>query len=282
MMDWTAAGLLQDASMLALYIVLFLVAKYLKRALTPYDIDKELTHDDNVAQALALAGYYSGFTIIFCGAFLGPSFGWWQDLLLVAGYTLLGMLLLNISRKLNGRFLLHRMSVVREIRDEHNTAAGAVLAGNFIASGLIVAGAIHGEGGGIVTALVFYALGQLALLAFGWFYEWLTPYNLQQEVDRGNLAAGLGYGGSLVAIGVVIMAGVGGDFESWAYNLSVLAIHILGVFVYLFCVRLFFDKVLMRGSDLNHEIATDANVGAGVLELALAVGFATVLFFLIG
>lgn len=276
------AAVAKDAAMLALFIVLFLIAKVVKRALTPYDIDKELTGDDNVAQAVALAGYYIGFTIIFCGAYLGPTYGWWQDLLLVAGYTLLGLVLLNVSRKINGRFLLHRMSVVAEIRDQHNPAAGAVLAGNFVASGLIVAGAIHGEGGGPLTALVFYALGQAALVVFGLFYEWLTPYAIQEEVDRGNLAAGLGFGGSLVAIGLVIMAGVGGDFVGWGYNLGVLAINIVGVFVYLFLVRLFFDRVLLTGADLNREIATDRNVGAGVLELALAVSFAAVLFFLIG
>lgn len=281
MTEWLLA-LAREVSMLALFIVLFLVAKEFKRLLTPYDINKELTADDNVAQAMALAGYYIGFTAIFCGAYLGPSYGWWQDLLLVGGYSLLGLILLNVSRKINGRFLLHSMSVVKEIRDEHNPAAGAVLAGNFIASGLIVAGAINGEGGGLITALVFYALGQLALLAFGWFYEWLTPYVLQQEVDRGNLAAGLGFGGSLIAIGVVIMAGVGGDFISWQYNLTLLAADIVGVFVYLFLVRLFFDKVLLRQADLNREIATDANTGAGVLELALAVSFAVVLFFMIG
>lgn len=281
MTEWLLA-LAQDASMLVLFIVLFLVARELKRALTPYDIGKELTSDDNVAQAVSLAGYYIGFTAIFCGAYLGPSFGWGPDLLLVGGYTLLGLVLLNISRKINGRFLLHSMSVVKEIRDEQNPAAGAVLAGNFIASGLIVAGAVNGEGGGVITALVFYVLGQIALLAFGWFYEWLTPYVIQEEVDRGNLAAGVGFGGSLVAIGVVIMAGTGGDFISWRYNLTFLGLDIIGVFVYLFLVRLFFDKILLRKADLNHEIATDANIGAGVLELALAVSFATVLFFMIG
>lgn len=281
MTEWLLA-LARDASMLALFIVMFLVARELKRAVTPYDMAKELTRDDNAAQAMALAGYYIGFTAIFCGAYLGPSFGWGPDLLLVGGYTLLGLVLLNISRKINGRFLLHSMSVVKEIRDEQNPAAGAVLAGNFIASGLIVAGAVNGEGGGLITALVFYVLGQIALLAFGWFYEWLTPYAIQEEVDRGNLAAGLGFGGSLVAIGVVIMAGVGGDFISWRYNLAVLGLDIIGVFVYLFLVRLFFDKILLRKADLNHEIANDANVGAGVLELALAVSFATVLFFMIG
>lgn len=282
MIEWSVANLLYELSMLVLFIILFLVAKYGKRLVTPYDLDKELTQDDNVAQAMALAGYYIGFTLIFCGAYLGPSVGWWQDLALVAGYSILGLILLNLSRAINGRFLLHHMSVVKEIRDEHNPAAGAVLAGNYIASGLIVAGAVNGEGGGLITALVFYALGQIALLLFGWFYDWLTPYAIQQEIDKGNLAAGLGFGGSLVAIGIVIMAGTAGDFESWSYNLAVLGADIVAVFVYLFLVRLFFDKVVLRGSDLNHEIANDANVGAGVLELALAISFASVLFFLIG
>lgn len=282
LVSWLSLDVARGASMLALYILLFLVAKYVKWLVTPYDINQELTQDDNAAEALSQAGYYIGFTIVFCGAYLGPSFGWWQDLLLVGGYTLLGLLLLNLSRKINGRFLLYGMSVVKHLRDNHNPAAGVVMGGNYIAAALVVAGAINGEGGGLVTTLVFYVLGQLALLVFGRFYDWLTPYRIQDEIEKGNLAAGIGFAGSLIAIGVVVMAGTAGNFVSWAYNLGWLAVDICGVFVYLFLVRAFFDKVVLPGADLNAEIARDANVGAGVLEMSFAISFAVVLFFLMG
>lgn len=274
--------LLRGASMLLLFVLLFVVAKYLKRLLTPYNIEQELTGEDNLAQATSLAGYYIGFTILFCGAYLGPSQGWLTDLAVVSGYTLLGLLLLNISRHLNDRFILHAFSVAAAIRDQHNQAAGVIQGANYIASALVVAGAIHGEGGGVATALVFYAIGQAALLLFSQLYERLTPYRIQNEIEKNNLAAGLGFGGSMVALSIVIMASVNGDFVSWTYNLSWVAINILGVFLYLIVVRVFFDKVVISRDDLNKEIAHDRNVGAGLLEFAMAVSFASVLYFMIG
>lgn len=281
-MEFNPDVLLRGASMLALYIVLFLVAKYLKRLLTPYCIDRELTSSDNVAQATSLAGYYAGFTAIFCGAYLGPSTGLWMDLLLVGGYSLMGMVLLNLSRVLNDRFILHTFSVAGAIKENHNKAAGAIQGANYIGSALVVAGAIHGEGGGIVSALVFYAIGQVALLIFSRLYEWMTPYVIQQEIENDNLAAGLGFGGTFVAIGLIIMGSVKGDFVSWTDNLSWLGVNLLGVFIYLIVVRFFFDKVVISRDDLNKEIAEDRNTGAGLLEFAVAVSFATVLYFMIG
>lgn len=274
--------LLRNGSMLALFILLFLVAKMLKQWLTPYSIQQELTGDDNLAQAASMAGYYGGFAILFIGAYLGPGVNWWQDLLVVAGYTLMGLLLLNLSRGLNDRFILHGLSLVHALRDQHNTAAGVILGANYLASALIVAGAIHGEGGGPVTALVFYALAQLALTVFGWVYEKLTPYVIQTEIEQDNLAAGLGFGGNLIALGLVITAAINGDFVSWGHNLGVLALSILGVFIYLLLVRLFFDKVVISQGDLNEEIAKDKNTGAGLLEATMAISFATILFFMIG
>ncbi|MFC4257576.1 DUF350 domain-containing protein [Marinobacter lacisalsi] len=281
-MDLNIDVLLRGASMLVLYIGLFLAAKYLKKFLTPYCLDQELTGADNAAQATSLAGYYVGFTAIFCGAYLGPSVGWWMDLLVVGGYSLLGLVLLNLSRILNDRVILNTFSVARAIKEHHNRAAGVIQGANYLGSALVVAGAIHGEGGGIVSALAFYGIGQLALLVFSRLYEWMTPYSIHKEIEGDNLAAGLGFGGSMVAISLIIMGSVNGDFVSWAYNLTWLGINLLGVFVYLIVVRFFFDKVVISRDDLNKEIAEDRNTGAGLLEFAIAISFATVLYFMIG
>lgn len=283
MMDWenlwplAAKGL----AVVVLFMALFVLAKWLRNQLTPYDIQYELTSDDNVAQAIAMGGYYIGFTIVFCGAYLGPTFGIFQDLMLVCGYSLLGLLLLNLARRINDYLMLHKMSMVQAIEEHHNLAAGTLLGCNYIAAGLVVAGAIHGEGG-VGTALVFFVIGQLALVLFAVLYEVITPYSLRDEIVQGNLAAALGFGGTLIAIGVLVMGAVSADFVSWTYNLGLLATEIIAILVYLVAVRLFFDKVLIRGSDLNLEIARDKNVGAGLLEFAVALSFSVLLFFVIG
>lgn len=272
----------QDGAMLVLFMVLFVIAKLIKNQLTPYDLQQELTGKNNVAVAAAMAGYYLAFAIIFCGAYLGPSAGLVPDLLAVTGYTLLGLLLLNLARTINDRLILHRFSLTRAIRDEHNVAAGTLLGCNYIASALVVAGAIHGEGGDVLTALVFFALGQLALVGFSLVYELLTPYSIHVQLAEGNLGAAFGFGGSLIAIGLLIMGGVSGDFVGWVHNLSWLGIELVAIFVYLILVRLFFDKVLLFKADLNAEIARDKNTGAGLLEMASALGFSTLLLFMVG
>jgi hypothetical protein len=74
---------------------------------------------------------------------------------------------------------------------------------------------------------------------------------------------------------------VSGDFVGWVEDLQFLGLNVLLVFVYLVGVRLFFDKVVIPRHDLNLEITRDRNVGAGLLEGAVSIGFAAVLFFVL-
>ena len=62
----------------------------------------------------------------------------------------------------NDKIILHNFKNVKELVDDKNVGAGAVQAGSYIASGLIIAGSIHGEGGGLLTAIAFFVLGQVA------------------------------------------------------------------------------------------------------------------------
>jgi uncharacterized membrane protein YjfL (UPF0719 family) len=266
---------------LVLFAVLFVLGKWLNDLVTSDAIDRELTERDNPALAISTAGYYLGIIIIFLGALIGPSTSLLWDLLIVGGYGLGGIGLLLLSRVLNDRLILRSFSAQRELIEDRNPGAGAVLFGSYVASALIVAGSIQGEGGGPHTALVFYALGQVALIAFTWLYDWLAPYSLLDQIEKDNAAAGIGLGGALIAIGIIVMRAVSGDFVGWAEDLRYLGGNVLLVFVYLAGVRFFFDRVIIPRSDLNVEITRDRNVGAGLLEGAVSIGFAAVLFFLL-
>jgi len=271
----------EPLSLLLLFFTLFVMGKWVDNWVTPHEVDRELTRRDNPALAISTAGYYLGITIIFIGATLGPSFGLEMDLLLVGGYTTGGIGLLLLSRIINDKLILRGFSTQRELIEDRNPGTGVVLFGSYVASALIVAGSIHGQGGGPHTALAFYALGQVALVAFTWIYNFLTPYSLLGEIERDNFAAGIGFAGALIAIGIIIMRAVSGDFAGWAVNLQSLGLNILIVFVYLVGLRVFFDKIVIPEDDLNFEIVRDQNVGAGLLEFTVSVGFAAVLFFVL-
>jgi uncharacterized membrane protein YjfL (UPF0719 family) len=264
-----------------LFVAVFMIGRWIEHAVTSYAVDEQITDADNPALAISLSGYYLGIAIIFIGASLGPSYGLEMDLLLMGGYSLGGIVLLLASRVINDRLILRDFSTQKEIIEDRNMGTGIVLFASYVASALIVAGSIHGQGGGPLTALAFYAIGQVALIAFTWLYDIVLPYSLHDEIEQDNFAAGIGFGGALVAIGIIVMRAVSGDFVGWASDLQYLGLNILIVFVYLLGVRLFFDRLVLSGADLNEEIVRDRNVGAGLLEFTVSIGFAAVLFFLL-
>lgn len=269
--------LIRASAFLILYLLLFLFAKWLKDFLTPYKLNDELTKQDNVAVALCMCGYYFGLIAIFIGALAGPSLGLTQDLIQVGGYSLLGLLFLNLSRFINDKVILRTFDCNHQLSEERNIAVGAVQFGTYVATGLIAAGAVSGAGGGVHTAVAFFILGQLSLLLFSMIYDFFLPYSIHEELEKKNIAAGTALGGSLIALGIIVTNGVSGDFISWEENLMTLLIVNLMAFVFLPMIRFIMDKLVIPGDDLSKEITEDRNLGAGLLEASVTISFALVL-----
>ena len=263
-------------SFIALYLVIFVLAKSALKLLEKYSFNVQIADQKNTAVGVAFTGYLLAITIIFIGALAGPTQGWLNDILLVAQYSILGCVFLLISRIINDKLILSQFENYKELVDDKNAGTGAVVFGSYVASGLVVAGAIHGEGGGMLTATVFFILGQLALVLFTRLYNVITPYCIHDEIEKDNVAVGVAFGGTLVALGAILMNGASGGFYSWSYNLSKFAIMSVGAFVLLPAARIFMDKVLIPKYDLNHALAKDANLAAGLLEACMVVCLAAV------
>ncbi|MCP4657858.1 MAG: DUF350 domain-containing protein, partial [bacterium] len=185
-----------------------------------------------------------------------------------AVYGLLAIVLLNVSAWINDKVILSKFDNRKEIIDDRNAGTGAIEAGNHIANGLIIAGAISGEGGGVVTALAFWALGQVVLILAGLVYNLITSFDLHAEVERDNVAVGVAFTGALIAIGNVVRIGVGGDFLGWRENLTQFGFYVLAGLVLLPVIRWVADKLLVPGVKLNDELVAQEvpNVGAGAIE----------------
>jgi len=267
-------------------LVLFL-SKFAKNLLTPYDLDKGLTKDDNPALGLATAGYFAGVIIIYLGATAGPTpeeIPTFLEAVTALGYDLAwavgGILALNLSRWILDRLVLTKFSLTKEIIDDRNVGAGAVEAGTLIAGALVIAGAIHGEGT-ILSGVVFYALGQAALIVFAFAYQAMTKWNLHAELESDNAAAGLAYGLNIMALGILLLNSISAGFESWGYNLTLFAGYAVGGFVVLAVLRLLVDWIMLPGTTIRHEIANDRSVNAAWIEGVTAVGIASLVLFLL-
>lgn len=280
-LDLLLTRIYSAGSLLLLYMFIFFIANMLYSKKAGYDVKDEVVKKDNIAVSVALAGYLLAISIIFIGCVLGPSKGLLQDLIEVLKYSALGMVLLYIAHLVNDKLILHKFNNAKELVEDRNVGTGAVLAGSYIASGLIVAGSIHGEGGGIESALVFFVLGQLSLVLFSKVYDVITSYDLHDEIEQCNYAAGIAFSGTLIALGIILSKAASGDFVSWEFNITYFLLNAAIAFILLPLFRVVIDKLVITDDDLNKEIAEDKNIGAGFLEFGATVGFAAVLFFVI-
>ena len=268
-------------SLLLVDVLIFFIANVIYSKKVGYDVKDEIVKKDNLAVAISLTGYLLAISIIFIGCVLGPSKGVLQDLIVVVKYSSLGIVLLYVAHLVNDKLILHQFKNIKELVEDKNVGTGAVQAGSYIASGLIIAGSIHGEGGGLVTATVFFALGQVALVIFSKIYDGITSFKVHDEIEQDNYAAGIAFAGTLVALGIILSKAAGGDFISWEHNTLSFGINALIAFILLPIFRVVIDKIVITNDDLNKEIAVDKNIGAGFLEFGATVGFAAVLFFVI-
>ena len=100
---------------------------------------------------------------------------------------------------------------IQEQLAARNVAAAIVVAGVYIATSLTYSGTLSGEGGGFWILLLFFLLGQLALLGITYAFRWLTSYDDVQEIAAGNVAAALALTGLLIAVGLIVRWAVAGD-----------------------------------------------------------------------
>lgn len=280
LMEWAVTG-----SYIILGMIVLLIAKLLQDFLTPYRLDEQLTEQDNPALGLSVTGYLTGAVIIFLGAAGGEfsadfdiaelGIGTFATMLARdGGYALGGIVCLNLARWLLDKVMLPRFSTAKEIIEDRNIGMGAVEFGAYIASSLTIAAAIHGEGGGPLTALACFGLGQLALILFARLYQVNTPFDLHKELERDNVAAGVVLGGGLIALGIILWSACHGDFLGWALFLERFAYQAVFGFVLLALMRMFTDRILLPKADLAREIAEDRNLGAAFLEAGLAIAIA--------
>ena len=164
-----------------------------------------------------------------------------------------------------------------------NTAVGMVEAGMYLATGFILNGSISGTGGtffqGIASAVIFFIVGQLALLIFGFLYELITPFNVRNEIKNNNLAAGIGLGGILIALGIILMSSISGPFTGWANDLASFGIYAVFGIILLLIFRVVADRLLLPTTSIATEVKEDRNVAALIVVESAIIAVAIIIAF---
>ena len=276
----------------AMGVIVLVIARVAQDLITPYRIQEQLNQKDNVALALSISGYYLGVIIVILGGIyqpfimvadggLGFTTDYWQDVALTFGYSIAGIIVLNLARILVDRLVLHGFSTEDEIIKDQNAGTGAVEFAVYIAVGLVIAGSISGEGGGPETAAAFLVLGLIALILYTLFYEWTTSFDIHEQIESDNVAVGVALAGNLIAIGIVVFKAVFGEFVGWSESIAGFITYAIVGFVLLYAIRFVIDKVLFPHVRLADELAVDRNLGAALIESAALISVSLILFFAI-
>ena len=260
--------MLRGFTYLAVVLVLLVIGKLVYDGLhRRFVLRTELVEKDNLAVALAVAGYYLGLVIVLGGVVSGPaSFNMFDDVIGLVIFGVLGIVLLNLSAWINDKVVFSKFDNEKEIVEDRNAGMGAVEGGNYVAVGLITAGAMSGEGG-LLPGLVFWVLGLVALIVAGLLYDKITSYDLHEQIEKDNVAVGVAFAGVLVGFGNIIRLAGDGDFVSWNESLTEFGYYTLVGLILLPLIRIFADKVLLPGASLSDELVQDRpNLGAGFIE----------------
>ncbi len=266
------------AAHLLLVLLIFIAARKVFDLASPFKLAEELTTHDNKAIAISFGGYVFGVGLILYAvlAHEGPTqpgtleethgllpLLW--DFASTAGWGLLGIVLLNIARIINDKILLAKFDNTKELVTDRNIGTGAVECGSFVGSALMIQAALAGEdssfGAAILTTLIFFFLGQIGFIIFGMLLQKITRFDLHAEIESDNAAAGVSFGFSLVAIGILLSGYI-------KYSDSVLGFglwFLVASFV-LVASRYLIDKAMLPGDLLDDEISRDQNWGAALVE----------------
>ena len=284
-------------------LIILALAKFAKDLATRhYRVDEEITAKSNLAVALRLSGYLIAVILILLGVLYQPlTGGGWvssadleaagfgfnrelgEEVLRVFLYALGGIVALNLVRVLFDRLILYKFHLEKEVVEDRNAGAGAAEFGMYVATGLLIAGAVAGdtgnsEGEAALVALAFFGMGLVLLIAFALFYEFTTSFNIHDEIERDNVAVGVALGGNLVGIGLVTLKAVFGDFAGWGESIAAFLVYGVLGFVLLYVVRMVIDLVLLPTVKISRALAEGRNTGVAMVESAAVISAALVLF----
>lgn len=270
------------ASVVLLEVIAFVwIGKKALELATGIRFRQELMVKDNPAAGVALAGFLLSLFLALSGLLSGEAGTLWHDVRLTAIHGATAIAAIALSFFLS-RPIVH-VRLREDILDARNVGAGLLIASVLVATGLVYRGAIHLEGENPAIVSVFFALGEGALLLYLLLYEWVTPYDVYEEITaKANVAAAISFSGATIAAGLILGNAIEGTFTTWKDSTREALLYMTPLLA-LPLVRLIVVNGLFLGfGSVNREVVEDRNAAAGLVEATAYIGIALFVVQLIG
>lgn len=186
-------------------------------------------------------------------------------------YGITALVLLFVSGEIGVRLLL-RGRLDKEIKSG-NVAAGVAAGCLYVASGIVTAGAIAGEGvHELGLSVGFFLLATVALHLLTAAFRALTTYDDAEQIAGENLAAAISFGGAAIAFALFVSRATAGEFTTVTESLTDFA-RSLGWCLALYPMRQLIVQsfvlgapVRARGGQLDAAIAGERDVTVASVE----------------
>lgn len=245
-----------------------------------FTADYQIEEKGNVAVALRRCGLSIAFGFGLAGVVSGGMRGFGSGVkvyLQETGHIIIDCFIL-LAFLFFAQFVVEKI-ILRHINNntalkDNNTAVGFTEFGSYAAAGLIAYGSFSGEGGGWETAVGFFLLGQIALLLFTLIYELATPFNMIEEIRKGNAAAGVMLGGTLLTLGIILSWTIAGPFTGWTEGIWGFARSTAVGIVLLIPFQFLIDKAFLPHTTLKIEVERDQNMAACAVTVCAQIALA--------
>jgi uncharacterized membrane protein YjfL (UPF0719 family) len=250
-----------------LFLALFRIIIKLRYRLSGVDLDDGLDSSENNAVNILVVGLFFGLMFAFHGLAFTRESTLLQRTIHVALFGLLAIVLQFVAQIVANKVILRHVDDIQQVFEHHNNSVALVKAAIAVATGQMVAT----TGGGTIThvsqALIWFAIGQTILILLGLFYQWMTPYDVHKELEKHNMAVGLGFSGVIIAGGLVVSRAVsGGVTTDWGKELLSVITFIVTILLIALVMRRLFDWIVLPKVSMNEEISAKHNIGIGLVE----------------
>ncbi len=270
--------------LLALFILF--IGKLINGKLSDYELNHELTENDNKAIAISFSGFLLALCIVISGVLISPStFDYMdessspflEDIKMTLIWSAVGVGLLLISRLLCDKLMLHKFSNKVELVRDRNVGVGFVQAGAYISTALVLKASLMSPVDAplledIGLTAIWFIVSQALIIFYSIVYQKTTKHDIHQELKNDNAAVGVALAGNIIAFGILL------SFFIAVYD-SILGLVIWAVLsmITLGLVRFAVDKLILPGHSLSTELSKDKNWGAGAIEATTAIGAALII-----
>ena len=143
-------------------------------------------------------------------------------------------------------------------------------------TGMLVNGAFTGDEGGMLSAAVFFFLGQVVMIAAIFIHEKIYRFNVVECVQANNISAGVAVAGLLVAYSIILRASIAGDFTGWIPGLISFAASAVAGMIALIVFERIAALIFLPRTSVGEAIRS-GNTAAIVLVQGITIALAMII-----